>query len=524
MTMLSTRSGSSASGSNGLALSGSAARLAEKRPDRRHPGFEYHGPRPADTWPQSNARAIGLDDHLGETALAKALTTKFSATFRECHDIQAVREAATILEEQLKKHQFTHRSLVVAVNQRCCDLLVRGWSNPEQAIDDLKHLHELRVGRLLSTWKTVREAIVRALMKLTSGDGVQWRSSTSALHGPGESPRQALHVWTMQTHVFCQYCEAGFVAPEDAHEVEKSLDVELRQIMTRIPSTDLLKYGAYLRSGGGYLLRARAAVAAARHMLPPDTIVPVPVLSDLPPEVPSSISAAAFDALRKSQRAGGEEERAASRAGEELHQLGLDDPERLLSPLGRRPSKSLSDSRLFGATSSSSPSHGHDHDGHDHGHGHEHGHDHGSHDHGNEPPQQGHQWAASPQSAGGTPTNNVRAAALFKGQPGLAHQDVLRRASALHIVRGHVGKDARPTPSHRRGEVWAGVGAVGSMGFHSGGSVNGVAPVGGTGMSALQKALLQVHASRGKTPFRQDPSSPSMASLVALGRAAPRKA
>mmetsp|Transcript_128112 Transcript_128112/g.410689 ORF Transcript_128112/g.410689 Transcript_128112/m.410689 type:complete len:479 (-) Transcript_128112:94-1530(-) len=445
------------------ALVGNAARLVKKRPHGKNPALEFHGARPAESWPSGSGKAIGLQEHMGETAIAKALGTKFNAMFRGCESIGDVQKTASKLEENLKKHMFTHRALVVSVNRRVCELLAKGWPTPDHAFEDLQLLHSLRQENLMAPWRVVKEAITGALVMLSSSGG-QWRASSSAMHGPGDSPQQALNLWLQQTHVFAQFSEAGFLMPEDFMEVERALDAQLKQILNRIPSSEMLRYAAYLRAGGSFILRARAAVESGIHMMPPSTIKPVPVKGDLPPEVPTFVSVAAFDAIRAAGRAGGLDEKVAPKASVEMSQLGFDDPTLEKSVMGRRPSRSSSDSALVVVTA----------------------------------------WhGGSPKKPSGVM---------------LGHHDILRRASALSLVRGHVGCDARPAPSHARGEVVAGIGAVGHVGSRSGVAFNGLAPVGLHGMSALQKNMLQVHASRADAG--QPERSPRRSKLMAFGRAA----
>lgn len=448
-----------------LTLVAHSARLQGRKGLRKtNPYSEKHGPRAAETWPCGKAQAIGMEKSMvmGETALAQALATKFAAVFRECDSIASAQEVASKIDENLKKHKFTHRAIVISMGSRMCQLLARSWRDPDEAMEDLYRMHDLRLQALfVPSWRASKDAIVRALVMLCSG--LRWRTSASHLHGPGESPHQALHVWIQQTYVFAHFAEAGFLDREGSREVENQLNVELKEILHRIPSSDLHRFAAYLRAGGGYILRGRAAVDNCVFMMPPDSIKPVAVKDELPPEVPNSVSVAAFDALRAAERAGGADEKAAPTVAGHLAQLGLLDPAIPISPLGRRPSRPASTSTLLPAPS------------------------------------------PVPKKPGDR----------------LSHHDILRRASALSIVRGHVGNDALPAPSLVRGEVVAGIGAMGHVGARSGAAFKGLAPVGAQGMSALQRALLQVHAAKpnaGKPePLPRCASLP----LVACGRPPP---
>jgi len=475
--------------SHGLAVSGSAAKLAKARPKKIAVSLEKHGPRPSEeSWPAGKARAIGLGDHLGETAIAGALATTFAAKLRTCNTLEEVQRVAVELEERVGKQQFTHRALVVAVNRRCCEILLLGWDSAEDAHADMKAMISLRTDTLLAPWKAVRQAVTSALLMFCGSRPAQ-PSQTGATRsdGPPSSPvrdarvQKSLHQWTLHAQVFSQFSEVGFLGAEEAAEVERQLDAELKQILAGVASQDLGRFAAYLRAGGSYVLRGRLAAVSGRVMAPETRCIPVADNSGLVPEVPTSVSVAAFEALRAAERAGGMDLKAAPAASSDLQHVGLHDPKEHKAVTGRRGSWDTSEG----------------------------------------PP------LPVPRSAEGRPV--PRSA---DGRRALSSADLVRRAHSISAgshssVFGFCGLDAKPAPSHIRAEVEVGMGALGAIAARSGTKMTGLAPVGGSGMSPLQKTLLRVHASRadvrlGKPLMTQSlPQLPSCPALVARGRPPP---
>lgn len=90
-------------------------------------------------------------------------------------------------------------------------------------------------------------------------------------------------------------------------------------------------------------------------------------------------------------------------------------------------------------------------------------------------------------------------------------EDAVRKVALRSQALGH----GRPT--HVRGEVQAGMGAVGHAAFHSGASQTGIVPAHRRGMTTLQKALLPMHAAKAE-PIR---STGGFQRIRAVGRPAP---
>jgi len=423
-----------------LAISGSAVDLAAaKRPKGSSASFEMHGSRHANFWPLGKPRSIGVSvrDHLGETYVAGALALTFAAKLRACDTLQDVEALALHLDDRVSDQQFAPKALQVAIARRCRELLARGWgSSLEVASDGLASMLLLRGERLLLPEPAVREATGRALAALCASEAPR---SAAVAGSPGEGTALVarLQEWSAHAKLFAEAAEAGFLAPDDASLVEAALDASLRRRLEGASSQALQRSADLVHTGGASILRARAAAASGRAKSPGplDIGISSQAWGDLP-EVPSSVSAVAFKAVRAAERIEGSA-KASSVVDRELHDRGLADPTRTHHPLGRR---ATSESILL-------------------------------------PP---------------------RVADMARTAPGrfFAPAELVQRAGAQPRVRGHLGQDAAPSRSRVHLEVEAGVGAAGSAAWHSGLAMTGVGPARPGGMTAMQRSLLHVHARR----------------------------
>jgi hypothetical protein len=119
-----------------------------------------------------------------------------------------------------------------------------------------------------------------------------------------------LQPWVAHARLFGRFAQAGLLAPDGVAEVQELLEVDLRRCLNGATTQDLRRIAGQLRDGGTSI--GRAALALTKNS------------AEGIPEIPKTVSNAAFDALRIAETSEGPD--AINAARESLMEAQLVDP------------------------------------------------------------------------------------------------------------------------------------------------------------------------------------------------------